>query len=317
MTGVANASRAVDFYPGAIQVGNEYAADPGTAGSISLLLQVSLPCLLFQPHSPVLADTTTPTTPSSTLVLRGGTNASNAPQIDYAQHVFIPFLTRHFGISPRLKVIKRGYYPRGGGLISLNIPPLPPGTSLPPISLTSRGTLKRISGKSYVAGSLPIHLARKMTQAATRTLSAALSLDTKDIDIECVKEAPEDVGAGGSGSGIVLWAETDTGCVLGGSALGSKRKDPATVGDEAAQELIRGLEAGGCVDEYMQDQIVIFLALAHGTSVVRTGMPLTLHTRTAIWIAEQLTDAKFQVEGDELGSTTIRCNGIGYTSQPF
>ena len=55
------------------------------------------------------------------------------------------------------------------------------------------------------------------------------------------------------------------------------------VGKEAAEELIMALESGGCVDEWLQDQIVIFMALSKGESVVRTG-PLTLHTKSVNFI---------------------------------
>jgi RNA 3'-terminal phosphate cyclase (ATP) len=209
-------------------------------------LQVSLPCLLFNQ-----SDSASNIEPSSTLILRGGTNASNAPQIDYTERIFIPFLKQHFNLNPRLKVVKRGYYPKGGGLVTVSVPMLPLGSSLPPITLVDRGALKHIHGKSYVAGSLPILLAQKMSKAATRKLSNVLALDTKHISIESVQEKPETVGAG-SGSGIVVWAETEGGCILGGSALGSKGKDATAVGEEAAEELIRSINAGGCVDEYMQ-----------------------------------------------------------------
>ena len=42
--------------------------------SVGLLLQVTLPCLIFAPGP-------------STLVLKGGTNAEMAPQIDYTVNV--------------------------------------------------------------------------------------------------------------------------------------------------------------------------------------------------------------------------------------
>jgi len=73
------------------------------------------------------------------------------------------------------------------------------------------------------------------------------------------------------------------------------------------------------MDEYVQDQIIVFLALAKGRSTVKTGLPLTLHTRTAIWLAEQITSARFTVQEDGTGDscqTTIICDGIGYTSRP-
>ena len=45
---------------------------------------------------------------------------------------------------------------------------------------------------------------------------------------------------------------------------------------------------------HMQDQMIIFMALATGESVLRCG-PLTLHTESAIHVAEQLTGAKFTI----------------------
>jgi RNA 3'-terminal phosphate cyclase (ATP) len=56
----------------------------------------------------------------------------------------------------------------------------------------------------------------------------------------------------GSGGGVVLWAETSGGCLIGGTAVSSKGQDPAGVGSIAATELIRNLEHRGCVDEYLQ-----------------------------------------------------------------
>lgn len=51
------------------------------------------------------------------------------------------------------------------------------------------------------------------------------------------------------------------------------------------------------------------MALAKGHSRIRTG-PLSLHTKTAIHIAELITKVKFNVTED--GSTNIiECDGIG------
>ncbi|VVC99094.1 unnamed protein product [Leptidea sinapis] len=87
-------SKEIELIPGAI-TGGLYEVDIGTAGSISLLLQVALPCALFA-DSPV------------TLVLRGGTNVQMAPQIDYMEHVFRKLLN-HFGADFNLQIIRRGY----------------------------------------------------------------------------------------------------------------------------------------------------------------------------------------------------------------
>ncbi|KAI0332099.1 RNA 3'-terminal phosphate cyclase [Cubamyces sp. BRFM 1775] len=295
LEGCETGSGAVVFRPTARpQLSRCYTADPGTAGSIALLLQVSLPCLVFA---------ATLTEPSS-LILRGGTNAIQAPQIDYTQNVFLPFIQKHFDLHPSISILRRGYYPKGGGEVHVSIPPV--RGPLPAIVLTERGPIKAVFGRSYVAG-LPKSLAEAMRKAATTVLIES-GLDESIIRIDTVREKPSD--AVGSGSGIVLWAETENGCVIAGSALGRKGTEPARVGSDAAKELVSNLAHGGCVDEYMQDQMIVFLALASGRSRVKCG-PLTLHTRTAIWVAEQMTEAKFNVEETE-GFAMIECEGIGF-----
>lgn len=276
----------IQYYPGPeVFLSRTYKADPGTAGATTLLLQVSLPCLLFSPASSDPAEAQ----PQTQLILCGGTNAIQAPQVDYTTHVFLPFL-RHFGLTPTLDVQMRGYYPKGGGRVRVQVPAV--AGPLPPVTLTYRGSITAVRGRAYVAG-LPAHLAASMRNAATAVLRNG-DIIPELISIEVIREDPQD--AIGSGSGIVLWAETDSGCILGGSAVGSKGKKPAKVGEEAAEELLRNLAHGGCVDEYMQvcgaqlrctirltliiaqDQMIILLALANGRSTVQTG-PLTLHTR--------------------------------------
>ncbi|KAF7796539.1 hypothetical protein EIP86_007719 [Pleurotus ostreatoroseus] len=288
LTGGEPKSKSMKFTPGPINLSQTYLADPGTAGSTTLLLQVALPCLLFAPF-----DSRSPTE----LILRGGTNATQAPQIDYAQHVLLPFLHKHFGINAALDIHKRGYYPRGGGEVRVSVPSFV--GPLRPLTLTERGVVTSIHGRA------------RAVQKAAHSRLVASGIEPDIINIDAVRERNEDVV--GAGSGVVLWAETDKGCRIAGSTIGAKGKDSSTVGEQAADELIRNLNEAGCVDEYLQDQLIIFLALAAGKSVIRIG-PSTLHTRTAIWVAEQLTDAKFHVEEQEDGSTLLYCDGICYTS---
>jgi len=290
----------IHYRPGPdMQLSRTYTADPRTAGATTLLLQVSFPCLLFSPEWPASNEHTE-------LILCGGTNAIHAPQIDYIAYVFLPFIQRHFGVSADLRVKKRGYFPKGGGRVRVLVPTVP--GPLPSVNLINRGLVIAVRGRSYVAG-LPAHLAASMRNAAVAILEQA-GIPPDVIDIEAIREDPRDVV--GSGSGIVLWAETDGGCVLGGSAVGVKGKKPEKVGEEAAEELVRNLGYEGCVDEHMQDQVIIFLALAQGRSTVKIG-PLTLHTKTAIWVAERLTKAKFEIHEESETSFIIQCDGIGYT----
>lgn len=101
---------------------------------------------------------------------------------------------------------------------------------------------------------------------------------------------------------------------MGSSALGSRNERGFDTGKKVAQELLTLMNAHSCVDTHVQDQLIIFMALARGVSRVRCTLPLTMHTKTAIYIAEQITEAKFNVI--ENGATgIIECNGIGYENQ--
>jgi RNA 3'-terminal phosphate cyclase (ATP) len=258
LTGAQNKSREIDFIPGRICLPDNYSADTVTAGSITLLLQVALPLLLFS-HSPV---------PASTLTLHGGTNASLAPQVDYTKCIFLPFIHKYFGVhGVSLHIAKRGYFPKGGGKVSLNVTPLSGTQKLQGFSLMNRGKVKRITGITHFAG-LPNVVAEGIVRGAKRKLAVAgyfgedkpiSAADTPDplehntcvpIQISCRREPPQLTT--GAGSGIVLWAELDGGGVIGGSAVGSKGIEPEKTGEQAADELVRGLNEGGCIDEVIE-----------------------------------------------------------------
>jgi RNA 3'-terminal phosphate cyclase (ATP) len=246
-----------------------FTADSHTAGATTLLLQVALPVLLFSLSAPATGTVTAessvsaeqPATDTASgqepeaalLTLRGGTNALNAPPVDYTQHVFLPFLRQHLGLNPTLEVRKRGFFPRGGGELFLRIPVV--RGPLPAFDLTAPpGPVTRIRGRAFVAGVLPIVVAKKMARGANEALRSAelpaLKAAWPPIEIEELKEKEGD--ASGTGSGIFLWAETENGCVYGASAIGAKGRDAEKVGKEAAYELLKAIEGEGCVDEYLQ-----------------------------------------------------------------
>ncbi|KAF7778903.1 hypothetical protein Agabi119p4_3248 [Agaricus bisporus var. burnettii] len=347
LTGATNGSTNVEFKPGRIELPGSWKADTVTAGATTLLIQIALPLLLFQ--TPKSASSSSR---PSVLSLLGGTNAEQAPQVDYTQHVFLPFFRKHFlppsatnatttttnDVNSRIKleIKKRGYYPKGGGEINLCVWPLLPGQKFRAVNLVERSRLVTIHGLAHCAG-LPRIVGEGMSQGAVKRIqewgnknglsiadngvapaavaAATAGGETKNpvlMDIN-VKREPNG-STKGAGSGIVLWAEFENGVVMGGSAVGKKGLDPSQVGKSAAEELIKGIEAGGCVDEWTQDQIIIFMALAEGKSQVRCGTKdLTLHTRTAIWVAEQLTEAKFEVKQEDSGHWTIHCEGTGFS----
>ncbi|CAG9772176.1 unnamed protein product [Ceutorhynchus assimilis] len=277
-------STEISFYPGKIN-GGSFNAFIRTAGSISLLLQVALPCAIFAKSDTMLR-------------LGGGTNAEMAPQVDYMTEVFRPILEK-FGATFEFDLIRRGYFPKGNGEVVVNVKPI---TQLKSIQLTDPGNITSITGWSFVAGTLPHFLSNKMAESAQKYLSKTC----RNINIESYKEdhkvAPDNC------SGIILVAHTNTDCILGSDALGKRSETSEETGERAAESLLKSIENKACVDDHSQDQIIVYMALASGPSSVRVG-EITLHTKTAIFVAETLAKVKFNIESLQDGANIIHCTG--------
>ncbi|KAL3701274.1 hypothetical protein R1sor_019296 [Riccia sorocarpa] len=264
MDGGVVTSETLTFLPGPLQgSGNEIVADTKTAGSITLLIQTVLPVLLFLPTNGTGAGQAT------SVLLKGGTNATCAPQVDYFLRVFLPIAERMFG-NGRVSatVLRRGYYPRGGGEVRLEVSPLQPGEKIRAIDLTERGELTRIRGYIYVGGVLPKSMAWAMRKVVLRELRKANISKEKFSTLEEDLYVCKEDNASGGGSGVVLWAETDKGCILAGTGIGK--------------------------------------------SQVLAG-PLSLHTQTAMWVANEMTGVDFSVEKVDDTKFLIQCEGIGHS----
>jgi len=280
-------STELKFSPQQIKSGKYY-SEIGTAGSIALLVQVSLPVLFF-------ADGET------TLDLKGGTNVAMAPQIDYITEIFRANLEK-FRATFDFDLLKRGYFPKGGGHCQINVKPI---RNLSPCIIEDFGEIDKFFGWSFVAGVLPVKVANEMADGAKQVFSK----HSKQINIECYKE--DSKMADGNCSGIILACETTSGCIFGGSGVGNRREKSNETGRKPAIEIEQCLNSRACIDSFTQDQLIIFMALANGVSKIKT-VPLTLRTKTSIFIAESLTEAKFHIKENSDGSCTIECNGIGF-----
>ena len=181
------------------------------------------------------------------MVLKGGTNANMAPQVDYTEHVLLPFLKSHFGLDLGLTIVKRGFYPKGGGEVHLRIPVLK--EPLPAFELLERGDVKSIRGMVVTTSAVPQRALNEMAASTRRYLKAA-GFNARQVDIDEVREPPQ--RGPGNGSMVFLWAETEGGCRLSGGALSSKGMTNDAVAKEAVDELVGNLASGAPVDEWMQ-----------------------------------------------------------------
>lgn len=267
----------------------------------SLLLQASLPVLLFSPHV-------------TDLVLSGGADMLISPSIDYMKLVLMPVLHRHFNVAVNVDITRRDCMPTGEALVSVRTHPT---KSLPPLSMRDRGSVVRVSSILYGYGEAD----HEFVKAAKTALGETLRENGIDMDVRFSTDMQGSETDHPLVCRALVYAETSTGCILGGgSTLPSKRgenvlSNPKEVMASAVVDLVKQLAHGGCTDEYLQDQLVIFMALADGVSEIVTG-PITEHTESALQIAERMTDAKFSVT-PVAGSDRfeIRCEGIGHLSR--
>jgi RNA 3'-terminal phosphate cyclase (ATP) len=117
-----------------------------------------------------------------------------------------------------------------------------------------------------------------MARACEERLAAA--------GLACAIERVEDTRASGAGAGLAVWAETAGGCRLGADRAGAPRRSAEAIGRHVARALLEDLVSGAGVDRHGADQIVLFAALARGTTRFRPPAE-TEHLRTNLWLAER------------------------------
>ena len=269
-------SRELVFIPGTVR-GGRFRFDVGTAGSVPLVLQALLPVMAYAPE-PIEVTVT------------GGTDVPMAPTIDYIRYVLAWFLER-IGYRVRIEVVRRGHYPRGGGLVRVRVDE-PPGGFKPPV-FVDRGRLLAVRGRSH-AVRLPRHVAERQASSAARIIREKLGVDP-EIEVEWY-EPGRDPHLG-PGSGILVYAEYE-GSRMGADALGARGKRAEVVGAEAAEKLVEDAATGAALDRHMSDMIMVYAALARGTSRL-WGSRLTMHAWTVLKLLEIMVDGfRYEVDGD-------------------
>lgn len=290
VSGLYVGSKEIVFRPRALK-GGKMSFDAGTAGSTTLILQSLMPVMAFS-REPVEVE------------LRGGTNNPMAPPVEYFQYVLIPILER-MGCSFEVELLRRGFYPRGGGVVRARSKPV---ESLKPIRLMESGSVRRIRGLSYSCR-LPAHIVERMASTAERILRSA---GYGDVHVERQALQPGDSACSlDPGCGIILVAELESGAIMASDNLGKLGVPAERVAEEAAQSLIKQLETGAPVDKHLGDQLVIWAALASGVSEYRVA-ELTMHTTTSIDLCRIMAGISAEVDGRLGEPATIRIAGMGH-----
>lgn len=278
------------------------------------------------------------------LELTGGTNTSFSPSYDYFEQLVVPALRDFFGLTLECDISKRGWSLGRftDGAMSVKIHPVPKGQSikcqkLKKYTYPSSHELKSVD----VTILTPCYSHKKLQNRIAEDLGVLFP------DVEINFKRTEDSGQDARWYVLLVGHSVD-GLRSGRDSLYSLPKAAKSIDTFIAQtsskvckRLYEEIEKGGHVDEFLQDQMVCFQALAEGLSSFprgespedtaicepfvgedgtinvenarkeKTADPFgqgSEHTRTARWVAsELLPKAKFYTKGSIV-------KGVAYTA---
>ena len=265
-------STELEFYPGRVK-GGRCVIDFKTAGSIPLYLQTLLPVLLFLEKD-------------LRLEVKGGTDVPMGPTMDFTRFAFSPFV-RDSGADFEVAVIRRGFYPEGGGVVvvsagkgALNSSPLK----------IERKNLKKVTLYSVASRSL------KGRKVAHRQLISAERFVKERLNLEVnghfsYEDSPS------PGSAVTIVAEFEGKAVVSSDALGAPGKPSEKVGREAAERFAEGFLSGASVDVHLADHLVPLIALRGGGYTVSH---VTKHLETAVWVANKFVPDRVRMDGRKI-----------------
>jgi RNA 3'-phosphate cyclase len=287
--GLEVGSTTVEFVPRE-RCGGTINYDVGTAGSISLVLQATLPPAVLSPE-PI------------SFKLRGGTDVNWSPPIDYLNNVFAHLVEI---LGPRIEILqkKRGHYPRGGGEVTCDVRPV---GSINPFEEVEFGNLRTVGGISHCVR-LPSHIAERQAMAAEEMILKQLEIKSDIVRESYRKENDPHLGPG---SGIVIWAESEQGMRVGADALGERGKSAERVGSDAGSQLVAEVLTGMAVDSHLCDMLIPYLAVAAGNSKFSVT-EITSHLIMNIWAVEHMLGKRIQLQGKmgEPGLVLVEGSGL-------
>jgi RNA 3'-terminal phosphate cyclase (ATP) len=283
--GLCVGGREFTFVPRARLKGGSFAWDIGTAGSATMLALSILPLACF-------ADAPT------TARITGGVFQDFAPSPYHMQYVLAPLLER-MGVRLALRVVRAGYVPRGAGILDLHITPTQ--RPLRALSLTQQGHIDKVSGIAFSS-----HLEeRRVSERMACTCEDHLVKAGLSATIERVN----DTAALHAGASLAVWGESSTGCILGADRAGARGRSSEAIGRFVAEALLADLAREATVDRHMADQLVLFAALAQGTS--RYLVPYhTDHLASNLWLTSQF-GAQVLLQGQQ-----VMIEGLGCRAYP-
>ena len=297
-----------------------------SAGSIGLMIQQLLPCVLF-------SEIENKESKEINITLTGGTLVKFSPTIYYLNEVLFPILEKNMNIKASCDLIKNGIYPMGLGEVILHVQKILKENDefIKPINITERGKFLKAEIRFCYTNNFKFKLdkicdtiyknAKKIIRNEFNQNGYSKNEEGEEIEFdedEIIKQ--ERINLGDRYYTfyyqIVMIYENTR---IKGDYMISEKK-----GDFIIDEIIDKCEEATfytvennevCFDEHTVDHLIIFMALAKGVSKIKVGN-ISLHTQTAIEIIKKFNyDIKFTItpsDDKKFVSNVIEVEGMGY-----
>ena len=250
-------SSELKFIPGEIKE-SELVEDIGTAGSISLVLQVIIPILAISKKK-------------LKLTLRGGTNVRWSPSIEYTKYVLQDAYKR-MGINFAINISKHGFYPRGGGEVILEVFPS---------KTQSLSLLERQSKEAKLIctiSNLPISKIKKeISKIKEQLVHNNFTVDSKITKTNAVDSAAS-----------ILIYTNDENSIIGTDGLFDKKEGKFHIGLDMFINNALG------VDSNLADMLVTPASLANGKTVFRVPK-ITKHLESNLFVTSKITGCRYGI----------------------
>jgi RNA 3''-terminal phosphate cyclase len=264
-------STELKFIPGNIE-NLELIEDVKTAGSISLILQVLIPVVSISQKK-------------LSLIIKGGTDVLWSPSMDYTQYVLKEAYSR-IGINFSIKLTKRGYYPKGGGEIKLEVYP----SKLKSINFSQRKTnnLKLICTFSKIS--------REIIVEKIKIIKEKFSKTNFNVEVEIKEEKAID-----SGASLLLYS-IDENSIIGMDVLFNKKTQNFDL------DFNKFINNSTGMDENLADMLVVPASLGIKKTVFQVK-EITKHLETNLFVTSKITGCKYGI-GKISGGFEIIIQGI-------
>lgn len=268
-------STELKFIPGEIK-NSELIEDVKTAGSIGLILQVLIPAVSISKKK-------------LSLIVKGGTDVLWSPTMNYTNYVLKEAYSR-IGITFDLKITKRGYFPKGGGEIKLEVYP----ANVKSINFSKRKIQKLKLKCTFSKISISV------IKENVKKIEEEIKKNNFEIDVEIKEEEAID-----SGASVLIYSIEDN-SIFGVDGLFDKKNQKFDLKIEEILDNFFG------VDKNLADMLVVPLSLGSNKTKFEVS-EITKHLETNLFVTSKITGCRYGIGKTSNGFEVI-IEGVSNTS---